>query len=187
MLQARRLCRSQRASIYLCWDLDNTLVDSGTILRAGKPLEDAIVEAQPVPNMLDFYEAMHRNLAEAQHFILSARTRSMRPATVAWLHRYGLPPADGALCFVPSADVKPKVWKQLARSGALVIIDDLTYSHESDRPSIYAELVEIAKTTACAYIGVDEISRIAEDASAIDLVVPATLEAVSRCRAARLS
>jgi hypothetical protein len=187
VMKARRLCRSKPASIYLCWDLDNTLVGSGTLLRAGRRLEDAIVEAEPVPNMLGFYDAIRMNLSDAQHFILSARMRSMRHDTIAWLGRYGLPTGDGALCFVPRADTKPRVWEQLAREGTLVIIDDLSFSHESDRPSVYAELIRVAKRTACVYIGVDVISRIAADAKAIDDVVEATVEAVSRCRAARVS
>jgi len=185
--QAQRLCRLQPASVYVCWDLDNTLVGSGVILRAGKRLEDAIVEAKPVANMLEFYGAIHVNVREAHHFILSARTRSMRRETVAWLHRHGLPPADGALCFVPAADAKPRVWEQLARNGTLVIVDDLSYNHETDETNIYAELVQVAERVACVYIGLDEINRIGDDARAIDSIVEDTLETLSRCTAPAMS
>src|SRR5438876_12015123 len=97
--QARRLCESYPATVRICWDLDNTLVNSGVLIRVGKHLQDAVVEAQPVSNMLAFYEAMRIKLPEAEPFILSARMRSMRRDTLVWLGRYGLAPRDGAVCF----------------------------------------------------------------------------------------
>src|SRR5688572_30568704 len=52
VVQARRLLRSHPAAIRVCWDLDNTLVDSGSLLREGRTLQEAIIDARPVPNML---------------------------------------------------------------------------------------------------------------------------------------
>ena len=59
----------------------------------------------------------------------------MRRDTLVWLQRHGLTPQDGAVCFVPQAKAKVKVWRQLARDGQLVIVDDLSYNHESDSPT----------------------------------------------------
>ena len=59
--QARRFGRSHPASVRVCWDLDNTLVDSGRLVHAGTPLREAVIDAEPVPKMLEFYEALERN------------------------------------------------------------------------------------------------------------------------------
>ena len=178
--QARRVRRSHPATVRICWDLDNTLVDSGTLIHAGRSLPDAIVEAQPVPNMLEFFGAMQALLPEAAHFILSARARSMRRSTVAWLQRHGLTSTGAAVCFVPRADAKPRVWTQLARDARLVIVDDLTYDHESDRPSVYLELVECAERAACVYIGLDQISQIAADSRAVEAVAAQAVDSLPR-------
>jgi hypothetical protein len=179
--QARRLRRSGPTATYVCWDLDNTLVSSGENLALGMRLEEAIVEARPVPNMLAFYGAMQKHVDDARHFILSARTRSMRRATIAWLRRNGIRPARGAVCFVPTVDAKPLIWDVLGRSGRLVIIDDLSYDHESGRPSVHGHLVEIASRTACRYVGFEEIHEIATNPDAIGVIVAETLAALDRC------
>src|SRR5215208_3279627 len=166
--QARKLCQTHPASIRICWDLDNTLANSGALIRIGKRLQDAIVEAEPVPNMVEFYEVMRTGLPNAEHVILSARMRAMRRETLAWLQRYGLAPREGAICFVPYAEAKPKVWQQLARDTRLVIVDDLSYGHEGSSPSTYHDLVEFAKRTACVYIGLEQITRIAADRDAVE-------------------
>jgi hypothetical protein len=129
--------------------------------------------------MLAFYEAMRTKLPEAQHFILSARTPSMRRDTFAWLRRYGLSAADGAVCFVPYAKAKPKVWKQLARDAQLVIVDDLSYNHEGDQPTTYEDLVELAKRTACVYIGLGEIAQIAASSRAVEAVASEAVNALA--------
>jgi hypothetical protein len=175
--QARRL-RSRKAVIRICWDLDNTLVNSGELLRAGERLDDAIVEAEPVSNMLDLYKAMRAQLPNAEHFILSARMRGMRRDTMAWLSRHGLSPADAAVCFVPYVQAKPKVWEELARDGRLVIIDDLSYNHETEQVGIYHDLVEIAERLAFVYIGVNEITEVATNPTAVGAVVSRTVESV---------
>jgi hypothetical protein len=149
------------------------------LVRTGMGLERAIVEAEPVPNMLEFFAAMRRSIPEAQHFFLTARTRSMRGATLSWLERYGLELTDHAVCLVPRADVKPRIWAQLARDARLVIVDDLSYDHESDQPSIYDDLVESARRTASVYIGFDEISEITANPSSNEAVATQTTEAVS--------
>src|SRR5436190_22556548 len=112
--QARRSCKSRPADVWICWDLDNTLASSGVLLRLGTRLKDAVVEAQAVPNMLALYEAIRTKVPEAEHFILSARTRSMRGDTLVWLRRHGFQPSEGSVCFVPHAGAKPRVWRQLA-------------------------------------------------------------------------
>jgi hypothetical protein len=177
--QARQLCRSEAAAVRVCWDLDNTLVDSGTLLRAGKHLNDAVVEAEAVPNMLDFYATVSARLPHAAHFILSARTCSMRADTLAWLRRNGVTLADAAICFLPYPSAKPKVWRQLARGAKLVIVDDLSYNHESDQRQIYDDLVRSAQGTASVYVGIDEIARIAEDRSTVDAVASRVVQALT--------
>lgn len=177
--QARQLCRSKAATVCVCWDLDNTLVDSGTLLRAGKQLKDAVIEAEAVPNMLDFYATVSVRLPNAVHFVLSARTRSMRADTLAWLRRHGVTLADGAICFLPYPSAKPKVWRQLARRAELVIVDDLSYNHESDQRQIYDDLVRSARGTASVYIGIDEIAEIAKDRGALDAVASRVVQALA--------
>jgi hypothetical protein len=161
----------QPGAVLVCWDLDNTLVDSGTLLRLGRRLQEAIVEGEPVPNMLAFYAALGEALPGAGHVILSARTPAMRTYTVAWLSRHGLTPADGALWFVPHAAAKARVWQTLAKAAPLVIVDDLTYDHEAEAPSVHHDLVETARRTAAVYIGVDEIARMAADPEAVAGIV----------------
>ena len=178
--QVRRFHRRSGAQVRICWDLDNTLVGSGSLLRTGIPLENAIVDAEPIPNMLGFFAAMRRNLPEAEHVFLSARIRSMRAPTLSWLEQYGLTPTAGAVWLVPNAGVKPAIWRRLARTARLVIVDDLSYDHEAERPSIYEDLVEVAKQTATVYIGLDQIAEIAEDPGAIEVIAAETAEAVAR-------
>jgi hypothetical protein len=165
--QARRL-RPGRPALRFCWDLDNTLVDSGKLLRAGGRLQDAIVDAEPVRNMLGFYQLTHEELPFAEHFILSARPRRMRKETLAWLRRHDVTPTPDAVWFVPFVRAKPRVWDQLARNATLVIIDDLSYDHESEDVRIYDDLVKAAEQTASIYIGFEEIMRIVEDSGAVD-------------------
>jgi hypothetical protein len=176
--QAQRIGPLQPEAILICWDLDNTLVNSGKLVRVGMPLHEAVIEAQPVPNMLEFYEALHEQIPRGEHVILSARPRSMRPDTLAWLDRHGVMHKDSAICFVPSAEAKPDVWRTFARAAPLVIVDDLSYNHESDQASVYHELVRVAERTASVYIGLDEISCIAADAGAVGGVVARTIESL---------
>lgn len=172
--------RTSPGAVLVCWDLDNTLVDSGSLLRRGRHLEEAIVEGEPVPNMLAFYAALGDGLPEAGHVILSARTPGMRTDTLAWLSRHGLTPTDGAVWFVPRAADKVRVWQALARGAPLVIVDDLTYGHEAETPSVYHDLVEAARGTATVYVGFDEITRIAGDSDAISGIVAEAVEAFRR-------
>jgi hypothetical protein len=165
--QARRLLRSHPAAIRVCWDLDNTLVDSGSLLRVGRTLQDAIVEAQPVPNMFAFYEAMRECLPESEHVIVTARRRSMRAETETWLRRNGFGAMPLTVCFVPSAAAKVRVWRELARDARLVIVDDLCYGHENATPSVYEELAMTAGRLAAVYVGRDEIAEIASSDRAV--------------------
>jgi hypothetical protein len=178
--QARTFCSARPSRVRVCWDLDNTLVDSGTLIHAGTQLASAIVDAEPVPNMLDFYRAMKTKLPDAEHFILSSRLRSMRPDTALWLRRSGVPFDDSILCLVPYVQAKRRVWAQLARDGALVIVDDLSYDHEADTPSIYQELVRFAEETATVYIGLEQIAEIKSNAAAIEEVAARTAESLAR-------
>jgi hypothetical protein len=141
-------------------------------------LQDAVVEAKPVPNMLEFCEKVRTQVPDAEQVFLTARIRAMRLDTYAWLRTYGLAPSDEAVCFVPNAQAKPKIWGQLARDARLVIIDDLSYDHESDQPSIYHDLVEFARRTASVYIGFEQISQIAADARAVDAVAAALVQSL---------
>jgi len=178
--QARASRRQHPANIRICWDLDNTLVGSGHLLREGLQLHQAVVEARPVPNMLAFFDAMRLRIPEAEHFILSARPSAMRADTLAWLEEHGLALSGGAICLVPSAEAKRRVWQQLARDGQLVIVDDLSYGHEGEEAFIYDELVAFARRTASVYIGLDDIARIEAEAEAVEPVAERAVEALAR-------
>lgn len=178
--QARRVHALGSAPVRVCWDLDNTLVGSGSLVRSGITLEKAIVEAQPIPNMLEFFAALRTNLPEAEQVVLSARPRSMRVATLAWLERYSIALNPDAVLLAPSAAVKPAIWRQLARSAQLVIVDDLTYDHEAQRPSVYHDLVEAARRIATVYVGFDQIAEIAANPGVIEPIAAQTAEAVAR-------
>jgi hypothetical protein len=168
--QARRYS-SHPAPIRVCWDLDNTLVNSGALLREGQSLRDAIVHADPVSNMLELFTALHSTLPDAEHFILTARVRAMRRDTETWLLRHGLARTDAPLCLVPYVDAKKRVWELLARTSRLVIIDDLSFDHEREEPTRNDDLIEMARRVAVVYIGADEIATIACDSQAIEETV----------------
>lgn len=168
--QARAAGRRNPSRIRICWDLDNTLVGSGRLLKEGRLLRQAVVEAQPMPNMLAFFDAMRRHVPEAEHFILSARPNGMRADTLAWLEEHGLALHGGDISLVPSAEAKRRVWQQLAGDGQLVIVDDLSYGHEGEQAVLYHELVAFARETATVYIGLDEIALIEADRGAVDAV-----------------
>jgi len=129
--------------------------------------------------MLEFYRAMETGLPDAEHFILSARARSVRAETMKWLERYSVSSRDGAVCFVPFAEAKPRVWRYLARNTRLVIVDDLSYAHENDQPSLYEDLVQVAQETAWIYIGLDEITEIMSSSSAVESVRSRVLESLT--------
>jgi hypothetical protein len=167
-----------RAGVCICWDLDNTLVDSGTLLRSGLTLEEAIVEAYPVPNMLAFYCAIYTALPDAEHFILSARPESMKSDTLAWFRQHGLRAPESHVCLVPEARAKPRIWRELARSARLVIVDDLSFNHEADQPSVYQDLLDTASQLAAAYVGLPQIARIASNLYEVDSVTQQTLHAL---------
>jgi hypothetical protein len=176
--QARRTCRSHPAEVRICWDLDNTLADSGSLLRLGKRLQDAVKEAEPVPNMLRFFEAVTTALPRANHIVLTARLGSMRPDTLTWLRRHAIQPSHGAVFLVPYAEAKPRIWRQLARGTRLVIVDDLSRGHESARPIVDWDLVEVARATAAAYLGLDEITQIAADSNNVEKMVSSVVESL---------
>lgn len=162
----------------MCWDLDNTLVGSGLLIRAGSRLEDAIVEAEPVPNMLDLHAAIRQRFPAAGQFVVSARAGSMRGATLAWLRRHGLALDPAAVCLIPYPQAKSRIWAELARGGRLLIVDDLSYDHESETPSVYADLVATARRTATAYIGLEEISAITADPRSVEAVASRAADAL---------
>jgi hypothetical protein len=180
--QARRTCRSHPAEVRICWDLDNTLADSGSLIRLGKRLQDAVQEAEPVPNMLRFVEATTAALPGAEHIVLTARLGSMRPDTLTWLRRHAVQPSHGAVFFVPYAEAKPRVWRELARGSRLVIVDDLSRGHEGDQPSVDRDLVEVARATASVYLGLDEISQIAANPKGVEKMVSTVVESLARSR-----
>jgi hypothetical protein len=142
-----------------------------------------VAEARPVANMLEFYDLVRSRLPYAEHFILSARSRSMRGDTLAWIHRYGLTSRADAVCFVPYAEAKREVWQQLARRTQLVIVDDLSYDHQSHQPSVHHELVAAAERTACVYVGVEQIAEISTNVSSMDVAAAriVTALALSAC------
>lgn len=177
--QAQRFRRAHRTAVRVCWDLDNTIVDSGSLIRGGKSLEDAIADAAPMENMLDFYVSLRRELPDASHFILSARPHAMRRATLEWLTKNGVTCTDSSVCFVPHPSAKQRVWKRLARDAELVIVDDLSYGHEGPEASVHTDLVEFAERTASVYVGIEQIARIADHREDVEALVSRIASAVS--------
>lgn len=169
--RARAFRRTHPAPIRVCWDLDNTLVDSGPLLRDGHALTQAIVDAYPVANMPAFYDALHAALPGAAHFILSARPSSTHAHTVDWLARHRVAATADVPCLIPDPHAKPRIWDELARDAQLVIVDDLSFNHEHEELSLYEELAEIAVATASVYVGLDDIGLIADDPDAVGKVV----------------
>lgn len=176
--QAVNFCDTHRAQVHICWDLDNTLVNSGALLRDGRTLTEAIIEADPVTNMIDFYDEVRTRLPHAGHFILSARSPSMQGDTMLWCRRHGVTVDEVGLCLVPRPAAKPKIWRRLARSAHLVIVDDLTFKHEEDRPSVYHDLVRHAESIALSYVGFQAISEIAADRTAISTIAQGVVGAI---------
>jgi hypothetical protein len=176
---ARRACRARRGSVRICWDLDNTLVDSGSLLRQGTELARAVVEAAPVPNMFAFFDAMAARFAAADHFVLTARLGAMRSDTLAWLEQHAFPILPQEVLLVPFPEDKVRVWRTLARDGELVIVDDLSYGHESGTWLARDDLVEIARRTGRAYVGPDEIARIASGELPPEVVAERVARALS--------
>jgi hypothetical protein len=164
--QVKRLRGAAPAPVCVCWDLDNTIVDSGSLLRTGRWLEDAIVEADPVPGMLDFVAAVRDGLPEALHVVLSVRSAAMRPATLAWLGRHPVGVGAEAVVFVPRVTAKPRVWRRLGEGTRLVVVDDLSHGHHLQAPPVsYVELVAAAREIADVYVGLEQINAIAAEPS----------------------
>lgn len=152
-----------RAPVVVCWDLDNTLVDSGPLIREGRPVSSAWVEAGPVPGMLAFASELRTRLPNAAHVVLSVRTGSVRSDTLAWLERERFDLAADDLWLVSSPHDKPAVWRALGRNARLVVVDDLTHGHESEQPLAYEALAAEARRTADVYVGAEEIARVRVD------------------------
>ena len=150
--------------MIVCWDLDNTLVDSGALIRDGRPIAQAWIEAVPVPGMLAFAAALRARLAGSAHVVLSVRTGSVRAETLAWLERERFGLAADDLWLVSSPDDKPAVWRTLARNARLIVVDDLMHGHQTAAgPLPYDALVEAARRTADVYVGAEEIARMRAD------------------------
>lgn len=148
------------APVVVCWDVDNTLVDSGTLIRDGRSVRRAWVDAVPVPGMLAFASALRAQLGDAAHVVLSVRPGCLRTETLAWLERERFELSAGDLWLVASPEDKPAVWRALARNAVLVVVDDLTYGHERVQPLAYTSLAVEARQTAAVYVGADEIARV---------------------------
>jgi hypothetical protein len=174
--QARRFCHAKPAEVLICWDLDNTLADSGSLLENGLELREAIKLARPVPNMIAFVEALKAALPDAEHLILTARRNAMRRVTVDWLDRHGFGQSDAAVCLVPTQEAKRKIWKWLSMKSKLIIVDDLSYGHENRRLSSHFRLVDFARRTASAYVGSDEIALIIANPGAAEEVAAWTVK-----------
>ncbi len=167
-----------RPPVRICWDLDNTLVDSGALLRAGHTLEDAVATAVPLPGMLELVGALRARLPDAAHVVLSARRRALRADTHAWLRTHEIELHDRDVLLVPRAGDKPRVWRRLARGGRLAIVDDLTFGHEGPAPQPYAELVAEARAIADVYLGVEDIARLGADPQAVAALADRTAAAL---------
>lgn len=176
---ARRYARACRADVIVCWDLDNTLVDSGTLLRQGMSLADSVVAAEPVPSMLGFFAAVSEALPGAEHVILSARPSALRSATMDWLSRHCVQVTADRVWLVPNASAKPAVWRCLARRTSLVIVDDLSYGHEGDVRLLYDDLVEAASSLATVYVGLSDVVDIGASAERRERLAAGLVECLS--------
>jgi hypothetical protein len=175
--QARAFAERHPVPVRVCWDLDNTLVDSGSLLRDGMPLHEAIVAARPLPGMLELHTALCSELPDAAHFALSVRGRAMLGDTHAWLQRHDLGFGRDDVSLVRSPYDKPPVWRELRRGAALVVVDDLSHGHEAEvRP--YRSLARRAAAIADAHVDLGAIAGIVAE--------PATARAVAGGIAARL-
>jgi hypothetical protein len=152
-----------RAPVNVCWDLDNTLVESGTLVHGGRTPEQAIVEAGPMPGMLEFAAAIAEELPDAAHFALSVRERGMRADTLAWLRLHEVRLEPEAVFFVPTPAGKAAVWRDLAAGARLLIVDDLSFDHESGAPSVHHDVVLEARRLGDVYLGIEEIAAIGAD------------------------
>ncbi|HEX8086009.1 MAG TPA: hypothetical protein VF529_17080 [Solirubrobacteraceae bacterium] len=161
--RARAFASAHPGGVRVCWDLDNTLVDSGVLLQRGMTLEEAGAAAGPVAGMLEFHRAVREQLPGAAHFVLSVRPRSMRPDTDAWLRRHAVEIGGDDVCLVRSPYDKPAVWRELARGGRLVVVDDLSHGHETAAATPYGRLAGQARRIADAYVDLDAIAGIAAD------------------------
>jgi hypothetical protein len=146
--------------VIVCWDLDNTLVDSGTLLRQGMSLTAAVGVAAPMTRMIEFFVAVSEAIPAAEHVVLSARPGSLRAVTMDWMRRHSVHVTDDRVWLVPDARVKVAVWRCLARRARLVIVDDLSYGHEGDLRAVYEDLVAEALRIASVYVGLTEIESV---------------------------
>lgn len=178
--KARRYARRTDADVIVCWDLDNTLVDSGSLLRQGMSLAEAVAVAEPMARMLEFFADLAEAIPDAEHVVLSARPRSLRPPTIEWLARHGLRVAENHVWLVPDAQAKLTVWRCLVRSARLVIIDDLSYGHEGDVRAPYGDLVDAASAVATVYVGLSEIAAVGVDSFGGKRVAASVVERLDR-------
>lgn len=160
----RRFCRwvaRQSPGRALSLDLDNTLVDSGRLLRQGLPLRRAAYEGALITASADLVEELRSRDRELCVFILSARPLGMRAGTRAWLGEQLRASAALPLWLVPEAYDKIRFWREARRYFRnLIIVDDLCYGHESGTPASYLEIVAAAEHYATRYIGREEIENL---------------------------
>jgi hypothetical protein len=159
--QARDFDAAHRGAVRVCWDLDNTLVDSGALLRRGMPLHEAAVAAEPIAGILALRDALRAELPGAAHFVLSVRPATMRDDTLAWLARHVADVPESAVALVSSPYDKPPVWRRLGRGGRLIVVDDLSSGHETGEIVAYRHLPEQAARIADAYVDLETIDGLA--------------------------
>lgn len=183
----RRYVRACEADVIVCWDLDNTLVDSGSLLRAGLELSEAVASAEPMASMLEFFTAVSEAIPGAEHVVLSARPAVLRVATIAWLTSNGLSVEGDCVWLVPDATAKVAVWRQLARRARLVIVDDLSYGHEGDARATYDDLVATASRLATTVVGLADIEAIGVGSDAVKQYAKRVAVDLAAARGGRLS
>lgn len=172
---ARRAARV-RAPVIVCWDLDNTLVDSGPLIRTGRSVSQAWLEAGAVPGMLAFAAELRARLVGAAHVVLTVRTRKVRAATAAWLERERFELGADHLWLVGAPEDKAPVWRALRQNAPLVVVDDLTYAHEQAEPLVYEALMEEARQVATVYVGAIEIARVRAEPQQAELLAQDVVE-----------
>jgi hypothetical protein len=111
----------QFVELILRVDLDNTLVGSGRRLREGLQLQEAVVDAKPVPKHARVLRCDAPAIPRRGALHLEYEAERDAADTLAWLEEHGLAVSGGAICLVPSTEAKRRVWRQVARDCQLVI------------------------------------------------------------------
>lgn len=153
----RSYVNSKRSLPWLVVDLDNTLIDTGSLLAKGLSLDEAAKIAQDLPEVVDALSNVRATRPEINVVFLSARPYHLEEITSAWISSRGILRGKDRLFLVPRAKDKIPYWKEIRKKGTLVILDDLTKGQETGKPVPYDDVVLEAKSVADLYCGYEDL------------------------------